>query len=434
MTSMVAASTNPLYTASAYVDVYPFVRQEESEEELLIGRVDTNNFIMLPKEAVEILDDLAHGKTIGEAQALYAERYGEIPDLVDLLEQLESEGFVQPLQSDTVRFGQQAPTNAAQAVATNPNQPRTVRFHFTFFPVRLAQLLFSPIALALYAIVIGGAAAIVLTQPSIVAGWRAMVVDEQMALFTLIIMLHGFVITFFHELGHAVAARSRGVDVRFGIGRRLWVIVAETDMSGIWSIKRNLRFLPILAGMVVDLLSAAIMIYLAFMHQRQIINLSDFGYVLVRAFMWSYLLNLLFQLYFFVRTDIYYFLSTWLRCSNLMGDTANYMINQFNRVLGRAEPHNQAAIPERERTIIKRYAFFWLIGRVLAFYSLFFLTLPILWSYASILFERMFGSSSNNLQVLDSILAAILIFISQAVGIFLWLWSLIRRKVSVDDI
>lgn len=433
MTSMVAASPNPLYAASAFVDVYPFVRQQESEEELLIGRVDTNNFIMLPKEAVEVLDDLAQGKSVGEAQALYAERYGEIPDLADLLEQLESEGFVQPLHSDTVRFGQQSSVTAATASA-NPNQPRAVRFHFTFFPIRLAQVLFSPILLVCYALFIGGAAAIVVAQPSIVAGWRAMVVDQQMALFTLIIMLHGFVITFFHELGHAVAARSRGVDVRFGIGRRLWVIVAETDMSGIWSIQRNLRFLPIFAGMIVDLLSAAIMVYLAFMHQRQIINLSDFGYILVRAFMWSYLLNLLFQFYFFVRTDIYYVLSTWLRCSNLMGDTANYMINRFNRLLGRAEVHNQAAIPERERKIIKRYAFFWLIGRILAFYSLFFLTLPILWSYSSILFERMFGSASAGLQVLDSILAAILIFISQAVGIFLWLWSLIRRKVSVDDI
>ena len=58
---------------------------------------------------------------------------------------------------------------------------------------------------------------------------------------------------FVHELAHLIAARAVGVNSRMGISHRLWYLVAETDLTGLWSVTRNQRYLPMLAGMIVDL-------------------------------------------------------------------------------------------------------------------------------------------------------------------------------------
>ena len=429
-----AVPTTP-YSPQALVDVYPFTRQQDSDEETLIGRIDTNTFLALPNEAIEILDDLAAGKTIQEAQELYQQRHGELPDLVDFLEQLEGEGFVQPLSSTIIRFRDlQSSAAVAGATTSTTAQPKQVRFHFTFFPVRLAQWLCNPIMLAVYVGIMVIAFTIMMVEPSLIPTWQALFFTENIAFYNLMIILHGFVITFFHEIGHAIAARSRGIDVRFGISRRLWIFVAETDMTGIWSIPRRQRYLPLFGGMIVDLTTAALIIIVLYGNQQRWFSIAPVFQQLLPAFLLSYLLNILFQFYFFVRTDFYYFLSTFFRCTNLMQDTRNYILNKWYTLLRKQAPVDQSSIPQREVKVIKVYSFFWILGRVLAIGALILITLPLLWNYSFLIFNRLTTAEVNSYQFLDTMLATVLVFFMQALGIVLWLRSLILRKVSTDDL
>src|SRR5271170_5592159 len=81
------------YSNETLVRVCPFARREEGDE-VTIGDVRRHVFLTIPTEALVILDGLAEGQTVAQAQDCYQQRYGEAPDIEDFLEALESAGFV----------------------------------------------------------------------------------------------------------------------------------------------------------------------------------------------------------------------------------------------------------------------------------------------------------------------------------------------------
>src|SRR5437879_12767293 len=113
-----------MYTPDTVVSVQAFTRQPEGED-VIIGRVENGIFLAVPPEAVELLEYLAQGKSVGEASKLYQQKYGETPDLDDFLGLMESKGFVKALNENIL------------GPATQP--ARQASYHFSNFPNSLAQ-------------------------------------------------------------------------------------------------------------------------------------------------------------------------------------------------------------------------------------------------------------------------------------------------------
>ncbi|MHC5825494.1 MAG: hypothetical protein ACYT04_59000, partial [Nostoc sp.] len=268
------------YTADILVTVYPFTRQSEGEE-VVIGHPDTNVFLALPEEVVELLDYLASGKTVGEVQSIYYQKYGEVPDMDHLLGFLEQKGFVQPLIE-----GKR--DHSVTAIKTT-NLP--VSFHFANFPQPLAQKLFSRPALISCGIIISLALAAIAIEPSVIPGWDAFFFRKHVTLMLLILTLIGFVTLFLHEMAHLVAAKAVGVSCRMGFSNRMWVLVAETDMTGIWGVPSQERYLPFLAGSIVDVVSASVLTLVIFANSRGLIVLHPLVFQLGRAILLTYLLE-----------------------------------------------------------------------------------------------------------------------------------------------
>ncbi|HEX7677451.1 MAG TPA: hypothetical protein VF713_04960, partial [Thermoanaerobaculia bacterium] len=61
------------YSSDTHVVVHPLSRQSDAGG-ILVGRKDLGVFLLLPEDAVEVLDDLAQGKSVGEAAAIYRQR------------------------------------------------------------------------------------------------------------------------------------------------------------------------------------------------------------------------------------------------------------------------------------------------------------------------------------------------------------------------
>src|SRR5579872_6394306 len=119
-----------MYRLDSVVGVRPFTRQRDGEE-VVIGVPDKGVFLALPPEAVDLLDQFAAGKTVGEVADFYREATGETPDLEDFLSVLESHGLIDPASSGS-------------ADSRNIGQPiREPKVHFSGFPQLLAQRLFS---------------------------------------------------------------------------------------------------------------------------------------------------------------------------------------------------------------------------------------------------------------------------------------------------
>jgi putative peptide zinc metalloprotease protein len=395
------------------VQILPFVRQVETEE-AVIGLPERDAFIAIPLEALVVLDALAEGRTIGECQESYRERYGETPDLESFLEELAAKGFV--ASADGVESGV-----AATLAAVRPVAPR---HHFASFPESWAKAIFSKQAMCASFALIGVASGMIVAYPSLLPGWRTLFFERHVTAAVLLLMATGLVATFLHEMAHLVAARAQGVLCRMSLGSRLWILVAETDMTGVWSLPRHKRFLPILAGPLFDSTSASLLVLLLFAHRQGWLAMTPLIYQLVSAVLMGCLLRLLWQCFFFVRTDFYYAYATAFNCKNLMADTQAFLRSQFARLLLRERPIDQRHIPAREMRAVRAYSIFWLLGRGAAFWTLFFVTLPLLSKYTIYLGRALLTGRRDAYLFFDSLTILALQLGIAAAGFILWLRSI----------
>lgn len=415
------------YTTDTVVEVYPFTRQADSEE-IVIGRSDTVVFLALPPDAVEILDHLADGKTVGQTQAIYQAKYGEIPDMEDFLGLLEQKGFVKPQCAPALPLAFPG-IGSPSSVSGQPRSP--VRFHFANFPQPLAQMIYSRPMLVGASLIIGLALVAVAIDPALIPGWDALLFTEHLTLMRLSLALLTYTTIFLHEMAHLVAARAVGVSSRLGISHRLWVLVAETDMTGVWAVPKNQRYLPFLAGPLLDVFSASAIILVTWATMYGWISLPRGILRLAQAMLLVYLLRLLWQCYFFVRTDFYYVIANAFKCKNLMHDTQVFLRNQLMGLIRSGRIINQAHIPAAEMRVIRWYAVVWIAGRILAFSTLIFITAPLIYNYALIIgaaFAR--GYTADPYAFVDALVMGALFFTPLIAGFWLWIRSLLKQKGS----
>jgi putative peptide zinc metalloprotease protein len=407
------------YALPDFVEVFPFTRQPEGDE-VVIGRPDIGVFLALPAEAVEILDDLAAGRSVGAAQESFERAHHETPDMADLLTFLESKGFVRK------RGGE-----PAQSLGSSPksSSPANVRYHFTSIPETVARRLFGPTPALFYLLVIAAALLLVAREPALIPDGRSLYFPEHRTAKMVILFVFSMLSVFVHELCHLLAARAAGVKSRIGIGNRLWILVAETDLTGLWAVPRNRRYLPLLAGPISDGFFASLIVFLLYARSHEHLQLSSGMVELLRACLLLYLARLLWQLFFFVRTDFYFVIALFFGCKNLMKDTQRFIQSRLSRLFRGRSKEDQSWIPPAEMRVVKAYSILWLLGRGLAFVSLFFFTLPALSRYLRDLFVALaHGSGSDPYGFVDTLVVNMISLIPLILGLSLWLASFLRKR------
>jgi hypothetical protein len=402
------------FTSSTQVLVHPFTRQPQGGE-IVVGRPELGVFLAIPAYAVDLLDALVQGKTVGEAQDLHRAQYGEDADLPDFLDVLERRGFVQPRHS------------AARAPVASPSA-RVPRFHFERVSPVAAQRIFSrPVLLTCRLLIVASLAAIA-ARPSLLPDRNALYFPEHRFFYALSLVIIGCSAVFLHEMGHLLAARALDVKARLNISHRLWMIVAETDLSGLWSVPKQKRYFPMIAGPLIDMVSASLLILILYARDLGWLHLGSIASRLLPAVLFGYLMRLLWQFFFFVRTDVYYLLSTFFDCKSLLRDTEMFLRGQLARVFPKVAHVDQSAIPEAERRVIRAYSLVWLFGRGLAFGTLFLVTIPVSLKYLfGVHASLAAGFHSHPYDFLDSVAFAALSLAPLAGGLWLWIRSIVRN-------
>ncbi|MGC4812213.1 hypothetical protein ACLQ29_16955 [Micromonospora sp. DT228] len=339
--------------------LYPLHIGDSEDGVCEVGRVDTGDFVELPAEGVDLVRWLGEGLPLGEVRRRFADRYGTEPDLADFLDGIASCGF---LRGDAGDAG--PPATGAGSPATADRRGIAVLANLP--PHRVSWLLAPPMRL-LY---VGSW----LTVPSLLAlvpslrptPADAFLLDGVLAN-ALVVAMVAWVLVLLHELAHAATVRALGVTGRLSISRRLWFLVAQTEMSAVRSVPRRRRYAPYLAGLTWDLLlmSVCLVLQLVGVHER-----------LVRGVVYTLTLSVVYQFLVFMRTDVYYVLGNWLRLGDLMGDTRRWLANQVRRLVGRDPGHDLGGVPARELRIIRWYAPFYLLGSLAVTAALLALTVP----------------------------------------------------------
>lgn len=248
---------------------------------------------------------------------------------------------------------------------------------------------------------------------------------------TLLVVTYSSVVL--HEISHVIAARAQGVSSRLGVGNRLWAFVVEADLTGLWSVPKRQRYLPLLAGSLFDAIVSAGLVLLIFANKLALVNISPAIVHLLRAISLTYMTRILWQALFFVRTDYYYLIATFFDCRNLMSDTEDFLRNQAARLIRWIKPVDQSKIPMSERRVIPAYAFVWLLGRIIAFTYLFKITIPLVRHYTmSTIHAVQTGYSANPTNFVDSILMSFIFGLPFAAGMAMWLFGIARGVAKLE--
>lgn len=415
------------YLADGKITVLPFTQQPDGEETIIANATRTS-FLSLPTSAVDILHWLAADKTVAEAQALYQEKYDELPDMEDFLDLLASEGFVAPRDG----LPQETVPPAGLARAPSGAHASRQRYHFETFSQELARRIFSRPVLVACALCIAAGLCLVVVDPALIPSPEILVFKQNLTLMSIGLYLLIFPAVFLHEMAHLVAARAAGIPAKLSISNRLWVLVAQTDMTGIWMASRRQRLLAVLAGSILDATVSALLIGLLFAQQQRWIALFPGVVLFCQVALFTYLIRLLWQCYFFVRTDFYYVVAMAFNCKDLMGDAEALLRNQVARLFRSGRRVDQSRIPAREMRVIRAYAWVWVIGRLLAFFSLFFIGLPILLGYyfeiGSFLLRGQLPTSLAPADIAGWFLLIAVPTVLQTAGFVLWLRSLVLAR------
>ncbi len=343
----------------------------EDDSEVFVGRPDANRYISVPGIGADIIERLSLGRTVAEIERELAADGGEEIDVLGFVEELRrSYDFVHRIDGVTV------------------SEPEAPRDRFAWIPAKVGAALFGPkmyiAAGGLLLLSIGWIA----RDPSALPTVADFFAVSSPAVNVALAAAFAWSLLFLHELAHVAAARPFGVPCRIGIGHRFVFPVAETDMTGIVMAPRRERYRAYLAGMLIDSLLFTAGVGVAALQTVGVLMLEAQASALVRMVHFHALHMLLFQCLFFLKTDLYYVITTYARCGELLEHTYVFL-RRLLRLARPADDEAWAAVPARERKLIYGYAAFVVVGLALTLYWFFSYYLPLTYRLCALAFDRL---------------------------------------------
>jgi hypothetical protein len=310
----------------------------------VVGRADTGDFVSLPGLGATIIHELSGGARVGEVERSLSAR-GVAIDVAGFVRQLGEFGFVRAVDG-----------------IPDPDAPPVRPASLRWLQARHVRWLFAPWACAAYLLVAAAAVAALALQPRIrprysdmfFSGSVSVVLAGSTVLFLAIVALH--------EFAHLASARASGVPARISFGTRLYSLVAQTDISGMWASSRGDRLRTYLAGMGLDLVLGSVLILI-----RAARGTGGRADHVMAAAVVLIGVGVAGQFQLFMRTDMYFVAAHLLRARNLFEDATVQLIHALRSAIGRAPgAHPLAGLPRGEQRVVRVYGVVMVLGTLVA--------------------------------------------------------------------
>lgn len=346
------------------------------DDGVMVGRPDIGSYALFPEEGAEALRMLDLGVPVSGVASWYEQTCGQRLDVDDFLATLEDLRFLR--------------AEGEEKTATGP-----VRWQ------RLGRWMFSAPAWLCYAALIVIASVAMIRMPSLRPSYRNLFFTSYLSLIPLTLTLTQIPCILLHEGFHALAGRRLGLPSRLRLGRRLYFLVAETRLDSLLSVPRRRRFLPFLAGMLADVVLISALTLLAVALRGH--GIPRWLPALCLAVAFSCVLRLVWQLMFYLETDLYYVVATALRCADLQSATRFYIRARFRRLLHRAPPRTDAEWSDRDRAVARWYAPLLAAGYGFSLGSLAWAGIPTTVRFATQIIDRFRGALGPTAGILDAV-------------------------------
>ncbi|HEV2638599.1 MAG TPA: hypothetical protein VGX23_25860 [Actinocrinis sp.] len=314
------------------VALHPLTFVDEGDE-VVVGRADIESYAVLSADGAAVLRRLGEGMTPAHVATWYEQTYDEALDIADFLVQVGELGFLRP---DQPAGPPARPEPAATAADVRP-----LRFQ------RTASLVYSRAGALVAAVIAAAAGWSMVTRPQTRPSATHVFFTGYLVLIPLVMIAVELPLMYLHELSHVLAGRRIGIRSRVGIGRRLYFVVFQTTLTGVYSVPRRQRYLIFLAGMITDsmvlctlvLISAATIDGPAQLVGRIAVAAAYFTGM---RFAWQFL--------FFLETDMHHVLSSLLKITDLKGMTRSVLRARLRR-----QPLDPSFTPH-ERAVLRWFA------------------------------------------------------------------------------
>jgi hypothetical protein len=338
----------------------------EEPPDSMVGRVDIESYAAFPEDGVALLKHLQAGMSPQAAEAWYQQQFGESLDIADFIATLRDLQF---LQEEGEEVGM-VPTPSA-------------------FWQWIGRAAFSPPAWLLYSAIMSLCVYLMLRFPSLRPVSSHLFFTSYISLIELGLFFGQIPGIFFHEGFHALAGLRLGIPARLSIGRRFYFLVFETHLNGLWSVPRQRRYLPFLAGMLGDVLWFSLMTILARLTFPSPLS----AFALAMAFLT--ILRLIWQFYFYLQTDIYYVFTTALRCVDLQQTTRQLVLNGFYRLVGwKTRIIDEDQWHPRDQQVARWYALFFLGGYFFSTTTLLFVGVPTTFQFLRLAIVQLLNNTA----------------------------------------
>ena len=405
-------TTEPVIDVAPRYEVIALSIQADGEQ-WMVGSTERGEFYQLPSEGVYVLHLLQRGQPVAAIAKSCQQKFLERIDVDAFIEQLLEIGFIHPAGEQPAPAAEPTPAQDAKRLRFSMSQRTALRF-------------FSPPAIALYLAIVGGATLMMISDPSLRPNLVALYFEDRLSL-TLVLLLVLYSCTaLLHEFGHLIAAARRGVASKLGLGNRLWMIVAEADLTNIFSLPKTQRYLPLLAGMAVDVISISVITLTIAVLQYLAVD----AYVihLLQALILQVLISISWQFNFFLKTDVYYVLCNYFGYPDLDRDARHYLRSLLHRCSGGLIGATPEPYQYYRLDVVKYFSLVWIVGRVLAIAFLAAVLIPTIARYAAAFYGAITDSSTPTHNAWD---LGLFVLISSALlgtGMYLWLFKRLATR------
>ena len=314
--------------------------------EYVVGCRDISVYLSVPTVGVDVIRKLEGGATVAEVEQAFADSPpDERPDVRDFVGTLADVGLVAEVD------GQPVPYEAPEP------EEGTGRSMMRWLRGDQVRWLFSRPMLFLHAAAFVTVLVLLALNPQYFPRSRHFFVVHWLSLNTALVALTSVIAVFVHEAGHVGAARAMGVDAKLNLGRRLWVLVAQSNLGEIWELPRASRIVIYLGGMIVNTWIFLACLVIAIEVGPGPVQ-AWLGLVMVTQFY-----GVVSQFALFLKTDLHYALADLFYARNLMEQSREYLEGVASRVIpGLCPPPDLSTLPAVERRFLRIYAWASVVG------------------------------------------------------------------------
>jgi len=214
-----------------------------------------------------------------------------------------------------------------------------------------------------------------------------------------------------HEAFHALGARRLGLPSTLGIGRRFYYLVAETRIDSLYSVPRRQRYLPFLAGSLIDATGVGVFTLLGVAGRHWGAPAWLSGLALALAF--SGVLRISWECLFYLQTDYYFVINTAAGCSDLHGAAQHRLRDWLNALLRKpgmrkadlrgAAEEGEGQWSDRDLAAARWYAPLMVAGYGVSLATLLLVGLPTAVRFWAIVVHRFGGSHQSVGGIVDTV-------------------------------